>query len=191
VESFEAKLQRVLAERVEIVPYNPAWPAWFAEEAAHLRACLPGELLGRIEHFGSTAVPGLAAKPIIDMLVETRCVAAVQERVVPILEAQGYDYFWRPTWGDDVPPFYAWFIRRDAAGRRTHHLHFVEPGFPHWERLRFRDYLTAHPEAARQYEALKRRLAEANAADRVAYTEAKTAFIQGVTARAKSERTCS
>jgi GrpB-like predicted nucleotidyltransferase (UPF0157 family) len=183
-------LRRVLADRVEIVPYDPAWPEAFRRETAHLRACLPVELIGRIEHFGSTAVPGLAAKPIVDMLIETPSLAAVQERVVPILEPQGYDYFWRPTWGDDVPPFYAWFIRRDSAGRRTHHLHFVEPEFPHWERLVFRDYLIAHPEAARQYEALKRRLAAANAADRVAYTEAKTAFILGIMEQAKSDRGC-
>jgi GrpB-like predicted nucleotidyltransferase (UPF0157 family) len=175
----------VLAERIEIVSYDPAWPEWFAQEAAHLRACLPGELIGRIEHFGSTAVPGLAAKPIVDMLVETPSLAAVRERVVPVLEAQGYDYFWRPTWGDDTPPFYAWFIKRDAAGRRTHHIHMVERDFEHWERLFFRDYLVERPDLAAEYAALKRRLAAEHPGDRVAYTRGKTEFVERVTAEAR------
>lgn len=88
-----------------MAPYDPEWPRAFEREAAHLRACLPADLIGRIEHFGSTAVPGLAAKPIVDMLVEVSSLAEVTARVVPIPEAQGYDYFWRPTAGDDTPPF--------------------------------------------------------------------------------------
>ncbi|VVB63704.1 GrpB protein [uncultured archaeon] len=70
----------------------------FLEEKEHLLACLPRELIGRIEHFGSTAVPGLTAKPIIDMLVEVASLWEARHRIVPILESQGYDYFWRPTW---------------------------------------------------------------------------------------------
>ena len=90
-------------------------------ERDHLLECLPNGLLGRIEHSGSTAVPGLAAKPVVDMLVEVTDLEAVKARVVPLLEAQGYDYFWRATIGEDGPPFYAWFIRDPDTGRRTHH----------------------------------------------------------------------
>lgn len=122
------------------------------------------------------------------MLVEVTDLEETKLRIAPVLEAQGYDYFWRPSHGDDVPPFYAWFIKRDAHGARTHHIHMVEPHFEHWDRLHFRDYLIAHPEAAREYEALKRRLAERHPGDRVAYTEAKGAFIRDVTARAKEQR---
>jgi GrpB-like predicted nucleotidyltransferase (UPF0157 family) len=114
---------------VAVVPYNPLWPELFRLEKEHLLACLPGVLVRRVEHFGSTAVPGLAAKPVIDILVEVADVDRTKVQIVPVLEAQGYDYFWRPTRGDDGPPFYAWFIKRDpASGARTHHIHMVEGG---------------------------------------------------------------
>ena len=86
-------VERALHERVEIVPYDPAWPGLFAEEVARLRAALPADLIGRIEHFGSTAVPGLAAKPIIDMLVEVCAMEDVAQRIAPLLQAQGYEFF--------------------------------------------------------------------------------------------------
>ena len=185
METFEAKIKRVLAEEVAIVAYNPVWPQMFAEEKSHLLDCLPGELIGRIEHFGSTAVPQLAAKPIIDMLVEVRSLEETRQRIVPVLEAQGYDYFWRPTHGDDGPPFYAWFIKRDSNGNRTHHIHMVESDFEHWDRLLFRDYLIEHPKTAREYERFKLRLSEDHRNNRVAYTEGKTEFITQVTEKAK------
>jgi GrpB-like predicted nucleotidyltransferase (UPF0157 family) len=186
VETLEQKVARVVAEVVDVVPYDPRWPESFEREKAHLRACLPGDLLGRIEHFGSTAVPGLAAKPIVDMLVEVSSLEGARARIAPILEAQGYDYFWRPTAGDDTPPFYAWFIKRDSRGIRTHHIHMVEPQFEHWERLLFRDYLIAHPEMAREYGELKRGLSAAHHGDRVKYTEAKAAFVERVTMQARA-----
>jgi GrpB-like predicted nucleotidyltransferase (UPF0157 family) len=184
-ESLEERVRRVVAEDVEIAPYDPAWPELFRREAEHLRACLPGELLGRIEHFGSTAVPGLAAKPIVDILVEVASLEETRRRIAPLLEAEGYDYFWRPTWGDDTPPFYAWFIKRDAAGRRTHHIHMVERDFEHWDRLLFRDYLVERPDLAAEYAALKRRLAAEHPGDRVAYTRGKAEFVERVTGEAK------
>jgi GrpB-like predicted nucleotidyltransferase (UPF0157 family) len=160
METLEEKMRRVTAEDVDIVPYDPKWPELFESERDHLRDCLPPDLVGQIEHFGSTAVPGLAAKPIIDILVEVTDLAEARRRIAPILEAQGYDYFWRPAFDDDKPPFYAWFIKRDAAGRRTHHIHMVESDSELWKRLLFRDYLVGHPETARAYGELKARLAE-------------------------------
>jgi GrpB-like predicted nucleotidyltransferase (UPF0157 family) len=186
VETLEEKIQRVVQEEVSIVAYNPAWPHWFKQEEQHLRSCLPTDLIRRIEHFGSTAVPGLSAKAIVDILVEVTSLQETRKRIAPLLEAQGYDYFWRPTHGDDGPPFYAWFIKRDdQTGVRTHHIHMVEAEFSqHWDRLRFRDYLIEHPEVAAEYEALKIRLASESPRDRVAYTEAKTEFIVRVTKEA-------
>lgn len=185
METLEQKVARVIKEQVAVVAYDPHWPEMFEEEEKHLRSCLPPELLGVIEHFGSTAVPGLPAKPIVDMLVEVTSLEETKKRIAPILEAQGYDYFWRPSWGDDIPPFYAWFIKRDGNGNRTHHIHMVEAGFEHWERLLFRDYLREFPDIARQYAELKTELARTFPDDRVAYTEKKGAFIRAITQKAR------
>lgn len=184
METLEEKVARVVKEEVVVASYNPRWPEMFELERRHLLACLPSGLIRRIEHFGSTAVPGLPAKPIVDILVEVTSLEETRLRIVPVLEAQGYDYFWRPSWGNDIPPFYAWFIKRDKNGNRTHHIHMVEAYFKHWDRLLFRDYLIEHPEIAREYGCLKEKLSAAHRSDRVAYTEAKTAFIRDVTERA-------
>ncbi len=176
-ETLQDKVARVLAEPIVIVPYDPSWPQMFLSEKHDLEACLPRDLIRRIEHVGSTAVPGLCAKPIVDLLVEVTDLDDTRRRIAPILEARNYDYFWRPSWGDDTPPFYAWFIKRNPSGVRTHHIHMVEAGFPQWDWLTFRDHLIAHPESARQYGQLKQELADRNLG-RVAYTRAKGDFIR-------------
>jgi GrpB-like predicted nucleotidyltransferase (UPF0157 family) len=186
-EDLGARITRLVAEDVVIASYDPAWPELFRRERDHLLACLPHGLVRRVEHFGSTAVPGLAAKPVIDILVEVASLEATRARIVPILEAQQYEYLWRPTHGDDGPPYYAWFIKRDAEnGTRTHHIHMVEAGFQeHWRRLLFRDYLIERPEVADEYASVKRRLAAHHPRDRVAYSDGKAAFIRRVTAEAE------
>ena len=187
MEPVDERVQRVVREVIDITPYDPGWPEAFLQEKEHLLSCLPQDLIRRVEHFGSTAVPGLAAKPIIDILVEVSDLDATRRRIAPILEAIGYEYFWRPTFGDDGPPFYAWFIKRDPVTLvRTHHIHMVEAHFvEHWDRLLFRDYLVEHPEVAKRYEELKRRVASEHPVDRVAYTRAKTDFIVSVTQEAR------
>jgi GrpB-like predicted nucleotidyltransferase (UPF0157 family) len=186
---IQERVRRAIAEDLRISPYDPRWPELFQREAEHLGSCLPAALIGRIEHFGSTAVPGLAAKPVVDMLVQVTSLRAARTQIAPILTAQGYDYFWRPSFGDDVPPWYAFFIKRDPHGIRTHHIHMVTARRTfqeHWQRLLFRDYLIANPQTARAYERLKIELATMHPNDRVAYTEGKTAFIEQTTARAKA-----
>lgn len=186
-ERIRRRVQELVQEDVAIAPYDPHWPELFRREKDHLLSCLPSDLIARIEHFGSTAVPGLAAKPIVDLLVEVTDLEATTHRIAPILESQGYEYFWRPTHGEDGPPFYAWFIKRDQATRaRTHHIHMVEPQFvEHWDRLFFRDYLIEHPDVANEYQALKFHLAATYPNDRIAYTNGKSEFIRRVTERAK------
>lgn len=179
--SLEQRIEEAVREEVSVVPYDPEWPKLFEEEAASLRRKLPPSVVRRVEHFGSTAVPGLAAKPVIDVLVQVSSLEETKERVAPRLVAEGYDYFWRT----DVSPPYAWFIKRDAAGKRTHHIHMVEAGSELWERLYFRDYLREFPEEAERYAELKRSLAERHPHDRVAYTEGKAEYIVAVTERAK------
>ncbi len=188
-ETREQQISRLVSEHVAIVPYDPRWPESFRQEEEHLQRLLPGDLVRRIEHFGSTAVPGLAAKPIVDILVEVTDLAETRARIAPVLRAQGYEYLWRPTTGDDGPPFYAWFIKRDSqTGARTHHIHMVEGSFvEHWDRLFFRDYLRAHPDVAHEYARLKGQLA-VDCADRAAYTQGKADFIAAVMNRARCEQ---
>ena len=185
MEALEEKVARVVKEEVAVLPYDPAWQRLFEEEKEHLLACLPSEIVRRIEHFGSTAVPGLPAKPIVDILVEVTDLDETKQRIAPILEDQGYEYFWRPSWGDDVAPWYAWFIKRGKDGKRTHHIHMVEANFEHWDRLFFRDYLLEHPKVAEEYAALKITFSQTYHNNRVAYTKAKTDFIVRVTKVAK------
>jgi GrpB-like predicted nucleotidyltransferase (UPF0157 family) len=187
MESFEDKLQRVLGERIDVVDYDSAWPALFESEAARLATYFPPGSIRRLEHIGSTAVPGLAAKPIIDILVGVDDFGLVADRVAPAMEQAGYDYFFRPTFGDDGPR-YPWFIGRDASGARLSHVHVALMGdAPQWDRVVFCDYLRRHSDVARDYAVLKRDLAARFPDDREAYTLAKTAFITEAMARAEAE----
>ncbi len=185
METLQDKVNRVAKEVVAVVPYDPRWPKMFEQERLHLMSCLPVDVIKRIEHFGSTAVPGLSSKPIVDILVEVANLEETRRRIAPILEAEGYDYFWRPLWGDDTPPFYAWFIKRDKNGNRTHHIHMVESWFEHWDRLLFRDYLIKYPDVALEYARLKMSLSNCHQNDRIAYSQAKSDFIRRVTETAK------
>lgn len=178
-ETLQERIQRVITEHVEIVPYNPNWPKAFLEEKAYLESVLPSGLVRRVEHFGSTAVPNLAAKPIIDMLVEVTDSEQAKRLIVPILENVGYEFFWRP--GFQGEPYYAWFIKRDVQGIRTHHIHMVESDSQLWERLYFRDYLREFPEVAKAYAELKQNLLKSYSNDRVAYTEGKGQFVTKLT----------
>ena len=178
----QERIKFLVSEEISIVDYDPRWLLFFDQEAAFLRETLPPNLITRIEHFGSTAVPGLSAKPIIDILVEVSSLQQTRKRIVPILRSKGYEYFWRPVLGDQ-PPHYAWFIKRNPAGVRTHHIHMVEHDSELWDRLYFRDYLRAFPDEAARYDKLKRTLADVFPHDRVVYTERKTEYITMITER--------
>ena len=128
------------------------------------------DIIKRIEHFGSTAIPNIPSKPIIDLLVEVSSLDETKKKVVPILEAaEGYEYVWRPTIGMK-PPWYAWFIKRDDTGKRTPHIHMIEKDFKMWERLLFRDYLRELPDYANKYGELKEKLSREYPNDRQKYT---------------------
>ncbi|MGI8927454.1 MAG: GrpB family protein [Tepidiformaceae bacterium] len=173
----------MLPGRVVIAQYHPAWPALFAEEAARLQeAC--GLALLAIEHIGSTAVPGLAAKPIIDLMPGVASFEAAIT-LVPAVEALGYAYL-----GEFGIARRHYFRKGDGPEPRTHHLHMVEVGGEFWERhLLFRDYLRSHPETAAAYAAMKRDAATVHgiAPDTDAYTEAKSPFIAAVLKRARRQ----
>ncbi len=157
--------------------YDPAWPLMFEQEAARIRDAL-GPVAVRIEHVGSTAVPGLAAKPVIDIQVSVERMVPRERFVVP-LETLGYEFVADPT---DTEHEY---FKKDVGGVRTHHIHVCPMG-SEWERrhLAFRDHLRTHPEDSARYGQLKRRLAEQHPNDVMAYVEAKTPFVSEVQARA-------
>jgi len=161
---------------VEIVPYDPGWDTLFAVEADRLRAVLdPGLILG-IEHFGSTAVPGMAAKPIIDILIAVSSLAWAKTSMVEPITGLGYLY-----WAENPKSDRMFFVKGmpPHGERRTHHVHITEPDGEMWRRrLRFRDYLRANPGEARCYEALKRQLAARYPGDRERYTDAKTEYVE-------------
>ncbi|MBI3449850.1 MAG: GrpB family protein [Acidobacteria bacterium] len=162
---------------IEIVPYDASWPARFAEESQILRRALAAWLAGPIEHIGSTAVPGLAAKPVIDIMAGVRTLDGSRPAIAA---ATGLGYCHFPYQVD----LEHWFCKPSPAFR-THHLHLIPVGAPQWARpLAFRDYLRAHPDVAAEYESLKRDLARKHHLDREAYTQAKGPFIDRVTARA-------
>lgn len=179
------RIAELTREHVAIVPYDPRWPEVYADEEMLLERSLPVDLVKRIAHIGSTAIPGLSAKPIIDIQVEVTDLDRVRKQAVPIMRDLGYEFIWRPTMGEQAP-FYAWFIKRDAQGQRTHHVHMVEPDEASSDRLVFRDFLRAHPEEAVRYEELKRSLSQRFPNDRAAYTQGKTEFISTVIARARA-----
>ena len=161
---------------VEIVAYDPAWPARFAELGRELRAGL-GEVALRIDHIGSTAVPGLAAKPIIDLQISVATFEPLAAYRQP-LERLGYAYL-----ADNRERTKRYF--REPPGRRRTHVHVRRAGsFSEQWALLFRDYLRAYPDAAAEYAAVKRRLALRYRNDRRAYTDAKVPFLWEVIRRA-------
>ncbi|NMC35162.1 MAG: GrpB family protein [Veillonellaceae bacterium] len=158
-----------------IVPYDPHWPHQFEEERLRLLEEIGAYVLS-IEHIGSTAVPGLAAKPVIDILIGVR---SLQEAplFIPPLEARGYEYV--SQYEDEMP--FRRYLHRKVNGEHTHHLHMVEPTTHFYKvQLAFRDYLRTHPETRDAYTTLKINLAEKYHNDRMAYTDAKSDFILGV-----------
>jgi GrpB-like predicted nucleotidyltransferase (UPF0157 family) len=137
----------------------------------------PALVLG-IEHFGSTAVPGLAAKPIIDILIAVMSLARAKATLVEPITSLGYVY-----WAENPKTDRMFFVKGmpPYGERRTHHVHITEPDGEMWRRrLAFRDYLRARPDEARRYEALKRDLAVRYPTDREGYTNAKTEFVEAV-----------
>ena len=169
-------LHAAIYEEVSLQPYDPRWPGLFAAERSRLLLLapqLPARLVD-IQHIGSTAVPGLVAKPVIDMLAGVESMAAAEALVAPLC-ANGYTTSaeFNATLADRK------WLMRWADGRRTHHLHIVVHGGAVWaQRLRFRDALRSDPALAARYAALKTELAAKYTDDREAYTDAKAAFVQ-------------
>ncbi len=163
---------------VTIVDYDPTWPQAFAAARAEILEAV-GPYVECVEHVGSTSVVGLAAKPIIDIQVGVKEWHEARVTIKP-LGARGWLFR-----GQNGIPRRHYFVKRTAAGRRTHHLHMLEVSSERWtEMLAFRDYLRAHPSASSEYADLKCTLASRPLPERGEYTEAKAPFIQRIVAQA-------
>lgn len=158
-----------------LVSYSPTWPLVFQDLRQELLPAFAGVPI-EILHIGSTSVPGLAAKPVIDLLLGAPTLATIEARVADIVKL---DYTYRPHYQAAIPQR-RYFVK-DIAGDLRIHLHGVEHGGRLWrEHLRFRDLLRADDARRSEYEALKRRLAIAHASDKAAYTVAKGAYIRSL-----------
>lgn len=172
--------QPVADDRVYLVDYDRAWPVEFERFAQWLAELLGPDIALRIEHFGSTAITDMPAKPIVDVLVEIPSFDAAKQRAIPLLNLPIWEYWW---YGDHMT-----FVRREQLmGRRTHHIHMMPAGEEFQRRLAFRDYLRAHPEDAERYATLKRKLVETHPTNREAYTDAKAAFVGEIVTKATGD----
>jgi GrpB-like predicted nucleotidyltransferase (UPF0157 family) len=171
-------------EKTDVLPHDPQLAERARTERAQLARSLAPWLVDGVEHVGSTAVPGLAAKPVIDLMASVTDPDAVVAQAEQQLAADGWCYV--PPDVDSGGEWRRFFVKPDASGqRRVAHLHVIRAGHPRWaDQITFRDALRRDDQLARSYEDLKRRLAAQHPGDREAYTEAKSQFVADAVRRA-------
>jgi GrpB-like predicted nucleotidyltransferase (UPF0157 family) len=168
-----------LPSPIVVTDYDQTWPARFAEVADAVRDAV-ADLAAQVEHVGSTSIPGLAAKPVIDIDVVVR---SPDDVAVAIQRLRSLGYVYQGDKGIRGREAFMW-----PPGAEPHHLYVVVAGSqPHRDHVRFRDYLRQHPDVANDYAALKRSLAEAYRDDRLGYADAKSKFVTGVLWAAEAE----
>ena len=175
-------------ERAKLFPvvlseYNLAWPQWYAEEEELLIRFIGAERIIRVSHIGSTAVPGLIAKPTIDILLEIDKGTDIEKLIVALPESEYICLRQQTIPSHDIAVFYKGYTATGFA-ERVYHIHVRYPG--DWDEPHFRDYLIANPEEAKAYAALKQRLVAQFEHDRDGYTKAKGALIKTMTMRARN-----
>lgn len=170
---------------IQIVPYDKNWVDIFNSESVLLKNSLGDKIALKIEHFGSTAVEGLSAKPTIDILVEIpQLTDNLKETIIKKMTDIDYTFIWRT---DEIIP-YMHFVKgytKDGFKGNVIHIHMGEKPHPLWDRICFRDYLRQNKKVAEEYESLKISLAEKYRYDREAYTNGKSKFVKRITEIAK------
>ncbi|MGH7350364.1 MAG: GrpB family protein [Candidatus Rokuibacteriota bacterium] len=168
-------------DRVDLVEYDPTWPAHYEAEGRAIRTALAGLASFGLAHFGSTAIPGLVAKPIIDIMLTVPDQSAWPALIEPI-ESLGYVY-----WADNPRRDRMFFVKGmpPFGARRTHHIHVRTPDDARTALL-FTDHLRRHPDEAARYAALKRELAARHSTDRDAYTAGKARYVDDIVRKAES-----
>jgi GrpB-like predicted nucleotidyltransferase (UPF0157 family)/RimJ/RimL family protein N-acetyltransferase len=165
-------------DHVDIVPYDEGWLTKANIEINKLKEVLPASRIINIQHVGSTAIPGMAAKPIVDIQIAVHSLDEMKVIAIPALQKLGYEY-----WYENPDPERMFFVKGmpPFGEKRTYHVHIVEPTSKHWSaKINFRDYLIAHPEIAKEYQDLKIRLAQQYTYDREEYTNAKGEFVNKI-----------
>ena len=169
--------------KVEVVTHNPRWRDAFEAEAKHIAVAL-GENVVAIHHIGSTAIPDIFAKPVIDLLVEVRDITQVDGQSTA-MESLGYEVM-----GEFGIPGRRYFRKDNQEGIRTYQIHAFESGSTEVERhLAFRDYMIAHSGDAQRYSELKRKLAEEHPQSMDGYMDGKDGFIKEMDRKAAQWRT--
>ena len=167
--------------------YNPTWREWFAEEKANLERLVGIENIVKISHIGSTAVPGLVAKPTVDILLEIHEDTDI-DNLISTLPSSDYICLNEAALTLPTPPPHLMFLKgylSDGFAEKVYHIHVRYPN--DWDELRFRDYLIAHPETAAEYADLKHSLFKNYEHDRDGYTNAKSLFVKNTIIKAREE----
>ncbi|MDH5780036.1 MAG: GrpB family protein [Candidatus Bathyarchaeota archaeon] len=181
---FYLSLRNTTKREIVIGDYDPQWPILYEKEREEILNVI-GHIALEIEHMGSTAVQGLGAKPIIDIMVAVDHLSDTEKCIAP-LRSIGYKYV--PEYEEEIPER-RFFNKGRPPKERHYHLHMVQKGSGFWKcHLLFRDYLRMHPNVAQQYYHLKKELASKYGVNREAYTSAKTSFIESIVAKAKRVR---
>lgn len=165
-------------DHIDLVPYNPQWIELAKTEIEKIRSLFPQGVILDIQHVGSTAIPNISAKPIIDIQIAVHSLDAAKIIAVPLLQKCAYEY-----WADNPDKTKMFFAKGmpPYGEKRTHHVHIVELDSHHWrDRITFRDYLREHPETAKEYELLKNELAQKHQYDREKYTDEKAVFVKNI-----------
>jgi GrpB-like predicted nucleotidyltransferase (UPF0157 family) len=167
---------------IEISQYDPNWPKRYEQERQLIEANISPTLFSRIEHFGSTSVPGLSAKNTIDILMAVDFDDVSSLEIIEQMKNIGYDF----NWQNEGTSCHMVFIKGydpEQPKQQTYHIHAAPEDHSLWNRIHFRNYLITHPEVAQAYEELKRSLAGRYKHERVAYRIAKTEFVKEITDR--------
>ncbi|MCP4748351.1 MAG: GrpB family protein [Desulfobacteraceae bacterium] len=175
--AYAAPGQTDCDDSILLVDYDPAWPQKFARFSDWLRNFLGPDIALEIEHIGSTSIPAMISKPVIDILVAVPSILKAKQRAIPAFNQKTWEYWW---YNDRMI-----FIKRDKLmGTRTHHLHLMPKGQDYQAHLAFRDHIRSHAQDALRYAALKKRLSGRHKNNREHYTDAKASFINEIVKKA-------
>lgn len=160
-------------DNIHLADYDPSWLEQYERMASWLKTSLGRDIANRMEHYGSTAISGMPAKPVIDILVEVPSFDQARRHAIPLFNKPECEYWW---YRDHM----CFIVRNDISGKRTHHIHMAPAGHRIWDGLAFRDYLRSNSAAAASYATLKVELSERYREDREGYTDAKGAFVREI-----------